>query len=91
MVTLYFQLHNKTGHFFQPSGSGPTNPFLVNSEDTYNVNVNSLDSGYDTFASSGPAPSGAGSGAPATNYYGAAPATSHFATSPGFGDFYKIS
>ena len=81
-----FNLINQTV-IFQPSGSGPTNPFLVNSEDTYNVNVNSLDSGYDTFASSGPAPSGAGgSGAPATNYYGAAPATSHFATSPGFGN-----
>ena len=63
---------------------GSTNPFTVNSEDTYNVN--SLDSGYDTFGvSSGPAPSGSGSGAPATNYYGAAPATSHFATSTDFG------
>ena len=84
---------------FQPSGQDFTNPFTVNSEDSYSSNVfipsapaasddtynlNSLDTGFDTF-SSGPAPSGSGSGAPATNYYGAAPATSHFATSTNFG------
>ena len=72
-----------TAPLFQPSGLGSTNPFTVNSEDTYNAN--SLDTGFDTFAaSSGPAPSGGGSGAPATNYYGAAPATSHFATTTDF-------